>query len=76
MEEKIYHYTSVEAFDSMLRKMSEKGSNELVFWASNIHYMNDPNELSFLYDELVKALPELENDLEIKESPLLFLGKA
>ena len=69
MEEKIYHYTSVEAFDSMLRKMSEKGSNELVFWASNIHYMNDPNELSFLYDELVKALPELENDLEIKESP-------
>ena len=44
-----------------------KKSIELVFWASNIHYMNDPNELSFLYDELVKALPELENDLEINE---------
>ena len=26
MEEKIYHYTSVEAFDSMLRKMSESSN--------------------------------------------------
>lgn len=75
MEEKVYHYTSVDAFEKMLRKMKENKSNELVFWASNIHYMNDPNELSFLYDELMNALPDLEKDLEIKEMPFsIFLA--
>jgi hypothetical protein len=75
MEENVYHYTSVDAFVSMLKKMKEKDSNELVFWASNVHYMNDPNELSFLYDELMNAMPELERDLEIKDMPFsLFLS--
>lgn len=76
--EKVYHYTSAEAFDSMLRKMKDKKSTELVFWASNIHYMNDPNEMSFLYDKLVDMLPELEKDMDIKEMPFsmfLSLGK-
>ena len=50
--ERIYHYTSVDAFDKMLREMKRHGSKELLFWASNIHYMNDPNEMSFLYDKL------------------------
>lgn len=63
------HYTSVEAFEKMLRKMSSDNSRELTFWASNIHYMNDPNEMSFLYDELIEALPEIESLLDIKEMP-------
>lgn len=75
MEENVYHYTSVDAFVNMLKKMIEKESNELVFWASNIHYMNDPNELIFLYDELMNAMPEIEKELGIKESPFsMFLS--
>ena len=69
MEEKVYHYTSVDAFEKMFRKMKEDNSKELVFWASNIHYMNDPNELSFLYDELISLLLELEKDLGITDMP-------
>lgn len=65
----LYHYTSVEAFEKMLREMKKKDSCELTFWASNIHYMNDPNEMSFLYDELIEALPEMESHLGIKEMP-------
>lgn len=74
-EERIYHYTSVEAFEKMFRKMKEDNSTELVFWASKVHYMNDPNELSFLYDELLNALPDLEKDLGIKDVPFsMFLS--
>ena len=79
MREFVYHYTSVDAFEKMLRDMKSKESNELTFWASNIHYMNDPDEMSFLYDELIKLLPELEKDLGIKEMPFSFfmsLGKS
>lgn len=65
----LYHYTSVDAFEKMLREMQRKNSRELTFWASNIHYMNDPNEMSFLYDELIEALPEMESHLNIKEMP-------
>lgn len=74
-EEWIYHYTSVETFEKMLRKMKDDNSKELIFWASNIHYMNDPNELSFLYDELLNALPDIEKDLGIKDMPFsMFLS--
>lgn len=69
MKDYLYHYTSVDAFEKMLRGLKDRGLNELTFWASNVHYMNDLNELSFLYDELVNALPELEKNLEIKETP-------
>ncbi len=64
----IYHYTSVDAFEKMLREMKKKETTDITFWASNIHYMNDPNELSFLYDELIDALPELEQHLNVKEN--------
>lgn len=66
---KLYHYTSVDAFEKMLKEMKSNSSGKLIFWASNIHYMNDPNEMSFLYDELIEALPEIENHLDIKEMP-------
>lgn len=67
--EHIYHYTSIEAFDKMLKNMKEAGSSNLKFWASNIHYMNDPHELEFIYDELIKVLPEIEQEIGIKEFP-------
>lgn len=67
--EHIYHYTSIEAFDKMLKDMKEAGTSNLKFWASNIHYMNDPHELEFIYDELIKVLPEIEREIGIKEFP-------
>lgn len=67
--EHIYHYTSIEAFDKMLKEMKEAGTSNLKFWASNIHYMNDPHELRFIYDELIKVLPEIEREIGIKEYP-------
>ena len=60
------HYTTVDAFKSMLEQMKKEKSEDLTFWASNVHYMNDPRELEFFYDELNKILPELENELDIK----------
>lgn len=63
----LYHYTTVDAFKSMLEQMKEDKSEDLTFWASNVHYMNDPRELEFFYDELNRILPELENELDIKD---------
>lgn len=68
--EHIYHYTSIEAFDKMLINMKKEGTSNLMFWASNIHYMNDPHELEFIYDELIKVLPEIEREIGIKEFPI------
>lgn len=62
----LYHYTTVDAFKSMLDQMKNDKSEDLTFWASNVHYMNDPRELEFFYDELNRILPELENELDIK----------
>lgn len=45
------------SIDKMLKNMKEAGSSNLKFWASNIHYMNDPHELEFIYDELINLAP-------------------
>lgn len=56
----------------MLEKMNIDKSSDLTFWASNIHYMNDPHEMDFLYDELHRVLPELEKELAINEHDIPF----
>lgn len=61
----LYHYTTVDTLKSMLEQMKKDKSEDLTFWASNIHYMNNPHELEFFYDELNRILPELENELDI-----------
>lgn len=65
----LFHYTSTDAFVKMLEKKRKDKSSDLTFWASNIHYMNDPHEMEFLYDELNTILPELESELGIDETP-------
>ena len=65
----LYHYTTTDAFNVMLNQMKEKKSTDLTFWASNVHYMNDPHEMEFLYDELCNILPEVEKELGISENP-------
>ena len=64
----LYHYTTVDAFESILKKMRKDGVDYLTFWASNVHYMNDPHELEFFYDELIRIMPEIEDDLNITDS--------
>ena len=61
----LYHYTTVDAFVSMLKQMKDDGVDYLTFWASNVHYMNDPHELEFFYDELIRIMPVLEDELNI-----------
>lgn len=65
--DELYHYTSTDAFVQMLEKMKKDKSSDLTFWASNVHYMNDPHEMEFLYDELQRVLPELEKELAVNE---------
>ena len=65
----IYHYTSSEAFVSMMHT-NESDSKELAFWASNVYYMNDTKEITILYDELIKILPKIEKDLGLKDNLL------
>lgn len=64
----LYHYTTVDAFVSMLKQMKKDGVDYLTFWASNVHYMNDPHELEFFYDELIRVMPMLEDDLKITDA--------
>ncbi len=63
----LYHYTTVDAFVSMLKQMKQDEVDYLTFWASNVHYMNDPHELEFFYDELMRVMPMLEDELSIAD---------
>ena len=73
MKEKVYHYTSVDAFLSMLDQMDknnkESSKHMLTFWASNAFYMNDPSEMISIYDKYTKVLPKIEKKLKIKDNP-------
>lgn len=71
MNNSIYHYTSSEAFVSMIHT-NKSNSKELAFWASNVYYMNDTKEMTILYDELIKVLPKIEKDLGLSDN--LFSG--
>jgi Protein of unknown function (DUF2971). len=49
---------------------NESNSKEFAFWASNVYYMNDTKEITILYDELIKILPKIENDLGLSDNLL------
>lgn len=55
-----YHYTTQETLCSMLNKYREDISNgaqeNLIFWASSIFTMNDPQEMKYGRDKLEKIL--------------------
>lgn len=43
----LYHYTSVDAlFGGIIVKNNPEPGKEICLWATNCHYMNDPEELS------------------------------
>ncbi|MCH5308035.1 MAG: DUF2971 domain-containing protein [Prevotella sp.] len=68
----ICHYTTVEAFQEMLKNISLKdGEPCLTFWASSIHAMNDPSEFVYGYKLLRDSiLPAIEKELRIQSDSL------
>ena len=68
----IFHYTSIDAFVQMLKMKTKTKASNLTFWASNVHYMNDPHEMDFLYGEINRVLPELEKEMGINEKDMPF----
>lgn len=57
--EYLYHYTSLSALQSMLKNTQDK--DELVFWASDITMMNDPDELAYGVSKTKEYLSKLES---------------
>lgn len=58
---RVYHYTSVEALMCLLESVEEsKGKMNFVFRASNIFYMNDPQEFVCGIDVLMEILKDIE----------------
>lgn len=64
----LYHYTSADAFVSMLNHAKANSSKELAFWASNVYYMNDTKEMTIVFEELERVLPKIEEVLGITEN--------
>ena len=62
------HYTSLEGFQGMLNSISLQHNEPMFkFWASSIFAMNDPKEMMHGYDCIWKALPQIEDKLEVDD---------
>ena len=69
MGKQVYHYTSADAFVSMVNTGGGI-HGELTFWASSVYYMNDTSEMSVLYGELIKIMPKIEEELNLSDNLL------
>lgn len=70
--EYLYHYTSIDAMNSMLNTYRDNVSNEnMLFWASSIIAMNDPKEMIHGKEVLKRILPGLERLFEISPNERL-----
>lgn len=64
----IYHYTSVDTFQGIMKSYRSSNDKEhLVFWASNILCMNDPTEMQLGYDAIINYLPQIEDEMNIED---------
>ena len=70
MRKLLYHYTSSEAFVSMISHAKTNSIDELklTFWASNVYYMNDTKEMTIICDKLKEVLPKIEKELGIDKN--------
>ena len=59
-----YHYTSVESFIKMIDGIE---NNNIIFHASSIFSLNDPTEMKYGYEKIMKILPEIEEELGIND---------
>ena len=68
----LYHYTTTEALLAILNNYREhKDSGNIVFWASSIFSMNDPQEILYGKEVLSHIIPVLEEFFQIEEEKRL-----
>lgn len=67
--ERVFHYTSMEAFLALLSSV-EKSSDKksFVFWATNIFFLNDPQEYTYGQTVLMKILKDIEYEKGIEHN--------
>ena len=64
--ERVYHYTTMEAFLHLIESVKDSSDKKsFVFRATNIFFMNDPQEFTFGQCVLMKVLEEIENDKNV-----------
>ena len=63
----VFHYTSINALKSLIESIEiSKEKDCLLFRASNILFMNDPNEFVYGRKIFLKTIVEIEDKLDIK----------
>ena len=62
----VFHYTSIDAFRCLIESVSNsKFKDCFLFRASNVLFMNDPNEFIYGRRIFIKALKEIEDEIGI-----------
>ena len=66
--ERVYHYTTMNAFLKLLESIENSSKKEsFVFQASNIFFMNDPQELIYGQKVLTEVLEDIEIDKHVPD---------
>lgn len=59
--ERVYHYTSMDAFLKLLESIKDTSDKKsFAFWATNIFFLNDPQEYVYGQKILLEVLKEIE----------------
>lgn len=65
--ERVYHYTSMDALLKLLESVKESSDgNSFVFQATNIFFMNDPQEYIYGQKVLMDVLKDIEYDKKVE----------
>lgn len=64
----VYHYTSLEVLLKLLDNIKD---GKLFFHASYIPYMNDTREFHYGFNQLLKLIPQIENELFVENKERL-----
>ena len=59
-----YHYTSVEVLMALLDNYK---NDTFKFHASSVFSLNDPTEMKYGYEKIIELLPQIEEELSIKD---------
>ena len=72
--ERVYHYTSMGTFLSLLENVNKStDKNSFVFWATDIFFLNDPQEYAYGQEILLDVLKEIEYDKKVDDNLCLSL---
>lgn len=70
---RIYHYTTMEAFYHLIESITEsKDKNSFVFRATNLFFMNDPQEFLYGQKVLMEILERIERDKNVPDDKCLY----